>query len=340
MKPKLKDVAAEAGVSVATASLVLSGKGRISDDAKQKVLAAVDKLGYEKKRRNSFPAGGENIGIFYSIDYEWAFIWSFIRPIIDEIEANMKAMGYNTVIIPIKRANNRDEIIGKLKTAKICAVVSLHFGDEELFTELEKDQIPVVVVMNGNFQDKFYSVCVDDYQGAYEGTSHLIKLGHSRIAYVDSDRPDLPMLLNDRFIGFRKAMEENKLAIPEEFLIHFDLSDMDMLREKIETALASSGRPTAIFCLDDEIALRVIIALGRLGLGVPDQVSVIAPGDVLDYNQHYYPRITTMRINTTYMGKIISQMMQNRIQHKPEDIHVLKVKQQLMERGSCRTLGG
>ena len=45
-----------------------------------------------------------------------------------------------------------------------------------------------------------------------------------------------------------------------------------------------------------------------------------------------------MRINTTYMGKIVSEMMQNRINHKPEDIHVLKVKQQLVRRGTCREL--
>jgi DNA-binding LacI/PurR family transcriptional regulator len=61
----------------------------------------------------------------------------------------------------------------------------------------------------------------------------------------------------------------------------------------------------------------------------------MAPGDVLYYNKSFIPRITTMRINTTYMGKIIYQMLMNRMEHRPEDLHVLKVKHQLVRRGTC-----
>jgi len=196
----------------------------------------------------------------------------------------------------------------------------------------------VVLVMNGNFQDTFYSVCVDDYQGAYEGTLHLVKLGHRKIAYVEAERPDLPMLLNDRFIGYRKAMEEYGLEMPEEFIIRFELSDREELERKIAAAFKKPDRPTAIFCLDDEIALRVYFILENLGFTIPKDVSLIAPGDVLDYEQHYYPQITTMKINTTYMGEIVALMVQNRINHNPEDIHVLKIKQQLVRRGTCREL--
>ncbi|MBN1834741.1 MAG: LacI family DNA-binding transcriptional regulator [Spirochaetales bacterium] len=338
MKPKLKDVAAAAGVSLATASLVLSGKGRISEVARQKVLKAVEALGYVRRDRpvNSLATG--TLGILHSIDYEWGFIWVFIRPLVEEIEQNMRAMGISTVLIPIKKSEPTQEIVEKVRKADVRAVVALHYGNSDLFTTLEESDIPVVVVMNGNFQDSFYSVCVDDYQGAYEGTLHLIKLGHRDIAYVEAERPDLPMLLNDRFIGYRKAMEEYALRMPEETVIRFELSDRAELEGKIAAAFKRANRPTAVFCLDDEIALRVYYVLQELGFRIPEDVSLLAPGDVLDYQQHYYPQITTMRINTTYMGKIVSQMIQNRINHRPEDIHVLKVKQQLVRRGSCREL--
>lgn len=336
--PKLKDVAEAAGVSLTTASLALSGKGRISEEVRRKVMQAVEELGYVRKNRHNEVQPGRNVGIFHSIDYEWGFIWVFIRPIVEEIEQNMRGMGLTTVLIPIKKSDSNEEVLGKIREANVQAVISLHYGNAEIFTTLEEMDIPVVVVMNGNFQDTFYSVCVDDYQGAYEGTLHLIKLGHRKIAYAEAERPDLPMLLNDRFIGFRKAIEEYKLEIPDENVIRFELSDIEELKGKIAAAFHTAGRPTAVFCLDDEIALRVYVALGKLGFAIPEDVSIIAPGDVLDYNQHYYPQITTMKINTTYMGKIVSQMMQNRINHKPEDIHVLKVKQQLVRRGTCREL--
>jgi len=335
MKPKLKDVAEAAGVSLTTASFALSGKGRISEEVRQKVIQAVNELGYVRKNRQIESQTGRNVGIFHSIDYEWGFIWVFIRPIVEEIEQNMRGMGLNTVMVPIKKSDTNGEILDKIREANVQAVISLHYGNAELFTALEEMEIPVVVVMNGNFQDMFYSVCVDDYQGAYEGTLHLIKLGHRNIAYVEAERPDLPMLLNDRFIGYRKAMEEYELEMPEENVIRFELSDMEELEEKIAAAFKKTGRPSAVFCLDDEIALRVYVVLKKMEFTIPDDVSIIAPGDVLDYNQNYYPQITTMKINTTYMGKIVSQMMQNRINHKPEDIHVLKVKQQLVRRGTC-----
>jgi DNA-binding LacI/PurR family transcriptional regulator len=338
MKPKLKDVAEAAGVSPTTASLVLSGKGRISPEVRQKVLAAVEELGYVRKNRGIDSGATHNIGIFQSIDYEWGFIWVFIRPLIEEIEKNMRPLGINTVLLPIKKTDTTQEIIEKIHKADVQAVVSIHYGNADLFTILEESDIPVVVVMNGNFQASFYSVCVDDYQGAYEGTLHLITLGHRNIAYVEAERPDLPMLLNDRFIGYRKAMEEYRLEMPEESIIRFELSDTKELESKLRAAFKKPNRPTAIFCLDDEIALRVYFLLERLGFAIPKDVSLIAPGDVLDYEQHYYPQITTMKINTTYMGEIVALMMQNRINHNPEDIHVLKVKQQLVRRGSCREL--
>ena len=105
------------------------------------------------------------------------FIWVFIRPIVEEIEQNMRGMELNTVMVPIKKSDTNGEILDKIREANVQAVISLHYGNAELFTALEEMEIPVVVVMNGNFQDMFYSVCVDDYQGAYEGTLHLIKLG-------------------------------------------------------------------------------------------------------------------------------------------------------------------
>lgn len=342
MKVKLKDVAQMAGVSITTASLALADKGRISEDIREKVKTTALNLGYTRKERNEKPKeeSSRNIAIFMNIDYEWSFIWGFIRPLIDEIEVTMKGQGFNSVLVPIKRSMSMEEIVEKVGGIRAQAIIALHYGTQELIENLEKSGIPVIIVMNNNFQDKFYSVCVDDYQGAYEGASYLIKLGHTRIAYAEAERPDLPMLLNDRFVGFRKAMEESRLKLSQDLIIRFTIQNMRELRDKLSACFLKDNKPTAIFCLDDDIALRVIYQLKEIGISVPEHVSVIAPGDVLDYEQQYYPQITTMRINTTYMGRIVCQMLMNRIKHKPEDIHVLKVKQQLVRRDSCRELPG
>jgi DNA-binding LacI/PurR family transcriptional regulator len=67
-------------------------------------------------------------------------------------------------------------------------------------------------------------------------------------------------------------------------------------------------------------------------------VSLVAPGDVLDYSLPLMPQITTMRIDTTLLGKIAANLMFDRMRNTDSDVHVLKVKEQLVRRASCRQL--
>ena len=338
MKPKLKDVAKIAGVSMTTASLVFSKQGRISEETRAKVMNAADFIGYSKKRKESDIQADANIGILYSVDPEWAFILLLIRPIIDEIERELKKINLNTVLIPFHYKAKDEVITEKLESIDCKGVISIHYGKESLFSSLEKSGIPVIVVMNNNYQNKFFSVCVDDFQGAYEGAMHLLDLGHTSISFLDYNRKNLPMLSTDRFIGFKKALDEKGIIFPESNKIFYNPMDTDQCKKDLSILFSSKSHPTAIFCLDDDIAARAIQLLKELGLNIPGDVSVIAPGDVLDYSMPYIPQITTMHIDTTYMGRISAQMMINRLTHYPEDIHVLKVKQQLVERKSCRKI--
>jgi len=341
MKPKLKDIAAKAQVSITTVSMVLSGKGRISESVRKLVFDTAEELGYRRKSVVKSPMNQSDtngtIGIIVSIDEDWAFIWAFIRPIIEELEQSFNKDGRNTILIPILHDSPVDEIINKVIISQIDAVISLHYGNEQFLSTLERMSIPSILVMNNHFQDRFYSVLVDDIQCAYEGTMHLVNLGHKNLAYVECERQDLPVLLNDRFFGFRKAIEESGIMVPQDQIVRFELNNIETLRTQLSKLFrkAREGSPTGIFCLDDDIAMRVINVLSELDIRVPEDVSIIAPGDVLDYKQSYIPQITTMRINTSYMGKIIYQMLINIMDHKPEDLHVLKVKHQLVKRGTC-----
>ena len=144
------------------------------------------------------------------------------------------------------------------------------------------------------------------------------------------------MLSTDRFIGFKKALDEKGIVFPESNKINYNPKDTNQSRQDIFKLFGTKPHPSALFCLDDDIAARAIQFLKELKLNIPGDVSVIAPGDVLDYSMPYIPQITTMHIDTTYMGRISAQMMVNRLTHYPEGVHVLKVKQQLVRRGSCR----
>jgi len=341
--PKLRDVAKKAGVSLATASNILNGKGQFSQDVKHRVLSVAKALGY---RKNIYAASvakksTSHIGVLVHEDYEKAFEWDFIRHMLIQIESVITRAGYYPVLIPVSLKQKKVEILKKINASGTGALFSIHYGNRELFTMLEDSGIPVIVINNSNYQDRFFSVCVDDFQGAYEGTLYLFNLGHENLLYVEYFRPDIPSVVADRFIGFKKAVEERGVNFPDENRITIDLYDMDSLFQGLKRVFLEGQhrpKPTAIFAHDDYLAARIIVVLNKLGLKIPEDISIIAPGDTLDYNQPFIPRITTMRIDTEMLGKLAGEMMIQRLSGAINSIQVLKVKQHLIERGSCRAL--
>jgi LacI family transcriptional regulator, galactose operon repressor len=340
-KPKLQNVAEEARVSLTTASLALSGKGKISTAVRQRVAEAARRIGYRRREARAPAAPGvpQTATILMPVDDTWAHIFYFIRPIIVEIERSLIREGFYPVLLPTFYSSDAEDMVAKILANEAKAVFSIHYGNEKLFRELEDRGIPVVVVMNNNFQDTLYSVCVDDFQGAYEGCLHLLRLGHTSIGYVDYPRPELPAIVVDRFFGFRKALEEFSIQFNPDLRLTAELQDRGALRSGLGALFSRGDKPTALFVHDDYFAVRVVEELSTMGLRVPRDVSIIAPGDVLDYGEPFVPQITTMRINTALMGQISADLIINRLRRNPDDIHVLKVKQQLVDRGSCRRIG-
>jgi LacI family transcriptional regulator len=340
-KPKLDDVAKRAGVSFATASMGMSGNGRISAQTRGKVLEAALALGYHRKpnKLGHGPAKMREIAVLFDVDPEWSMVLYLVRPVIQELERTLRLAGYNTVLVPISRSESTAGLLEKIRGSGAIGVLSLHFASNELILLLESAGIPVVVVMNSSFQDRFSTVCVDDYQGAYEGATCLIRAGHLRLGYVDCTRDDLPVCAVDRFFGFKKAIEEYHLEFDQTMRRRLVLDDDVADRDALGDLLGSHPDITALFALDDDLAVRISTLLVKLGRAVPRDISMIAPGDMLDYSLCYVPPMTTMRIDTTYMGRISAQMMINRLTSEPRGLQVLKVKQQLMRRGTLRKLG-
>jgi LacI family transcriptional regulator len=332
---RLKDIARRAKVSVATASLALNGKGRISDAVRSKVRNTADLLGYKARRPPSpHPGAVDSVGIIHAEDREYE--WHFIRPTILELEHALRYKGHLPVLIPASTREDPEKVLRHVLDSGVKAVFALQLSDGELFSDLLARGIRLVVINNSGFQARFHSVCVDDFQGAYEGALFLLSLGHRCLAFVEYARPDTPNVVADRFIGFRKALEEQKVGFSPEQRLTVPFMDAKKLEKKLAALFSRSEKPTAIFAHDDYLGLYVIDALGKLGLSVPGDVSLVAPGDVLDYTLPLMPQITTMRIDTALLGKIAANLMFDQMGNTDSDVHVLKVKEQLVRRASCR----
>ena len=143
----------------------------------------------------------------------------------------------------------------------------------------------------------------------------------------------------DRFFGFRKAMEENGMVFPEKWRKTIDYRDYTQIETALHELLDDPQRkPTAFFIHDDMLAAKIVYILNKVKISVPDDISLIAPGDTLNYSQMETPQISTMKIDTGLMGQYAVTMLLERLQKGEQAAHLLRIKQSFQDRGSIKTL--
>ena len=332
-EPRLVDVAKAAGVSVSSASLALSGKGRISDEVRARIVEAAENLGYRPATKNRQKDGV--IAVLALMDRSWAYALGMNQLILDSLSRSLVSTGREICIVPVFEDDPADRIWKRVLALGVDSVFSIHYGNADLFSRFEKHGLPVVVIMNNNFQTDFNSVCVDDYQGAYEAGSILIASGHQRLAYVSMDLPYLTAVRRDRFIGFRKAIEEHHIQFDDRLQRMCSVHGSEDVDRAIEELFAAH-EPTALFAMDDYLGVRIYLACKRRGLRIPEDVSIICAGDVLDYTEEYVPNMSTMSIPFGSMGRVAAELMESTLSngHTATQHDVVKVKQHYVDRGT------
>ncbi len=240
--------------------------------------------------------------------------------------------------MPVDRNVPPAKLLNQIKTSEASSVFSVHYADDVLFEKLEESKIKVVMVNNGKYQNRFYSVLVDDFGGTYNGTLQLIQNNHHDILYVNYERSGSHSATIDRFLGFTKAMDEYNLHFPEKNKITITISEPERLTPFLQEAFDGPKKPTAIYADDDYLALHILQSLATLGLHVPEDVSLICTGGTIDFDLPSMPKISTMHINTTLLGDLSSKLMIERISGGQSTMHSLKVSMQFKDRGSIKRL--
>jgi LacI family transcriptional regulator len=338
-QPTLKDIAAQCGVSTATVSMVLAGKGSISPDVSDRIRRSADALGYARQ----VPRVSKGPSFKYVCIIQWEdapFLWHFSQPFVLQLEKILVEMGFRPMVIHKQPSLDDAALYNEIRAARVGAVFAIHYVNPVLFEEFEKLGIPVIILNNNNYQDRFWSVLTDDIQGAYEGTRHLIGLGHKSFAYAEYERPDFGSVVRDRFFGFRRALDEASIDFAENQRVTMDLRDQTGLQRRLAGLFGGQDRPTALFVHDDYFGAIVYGVLVHLGLRIPADLSIICPGDVLDYHEPFFPQLTTMQIDLPLMISLSWDLLLSRLVDQSARVKVLKTKMQLVDRGSCAPPGG
>lgn len=270
----IKDVADAAGVSPATASRALSGRGSVSEKTKLRVRAAAADLGFQVSYHASSLATGRsrNIGVVLPYLNRWYF-----STILEGLTHELIDAGYDLTLYDFQGGRHRQKVLNDFLLRKRLdgvITVGLRLDDDDA-ARLRSLGIPVVSI--GGPLSGIASLTVDEHAIGRLATEHLVGLGHTRIAHVGGEREsDLYFHISrSRREGYHSAMESAGLPQRPAWSVVSDYT-ADGAYAAAKSLLADPhNRPTAICCASDEMAIGVILAARDLGLHVPEQLSVI-----------------------------------------------------------------
>ncbi|MGE5483111.1 MAG: LacI family DNA-binding transcriptional regulator, partial [Bacteroidota bacterium] len=162
---------------------------------------------------------------------------------------------------------------------------------------------------------------------------HLIRLGHRDIGFVGGI-PNL-LVVQDRLAGYKQALETYGLPLREEWVVETDFTELSGL-VAVRSLLNQRPRPTALFCVDDLLAIAALQAAEELGLHVPEDVAVLGVNDD-PLAKLVRPRLTTIRVPMTDMGAVAAQLLLTQLGDIPNPFpsHQVILPVELVVRESC-----
>jgi LacI family transcriptional regulator len=331
MAASIKDVAKEAGVSIATVSRVLNDVDVVNEDTKKKVQDAIKKLGYRPNiiARSLKTQKSRTIGIIIP-DISNQFYPEIVRGAEDVSNIyNYNIMLCNTDLDPDKEM----EYLRVLKEKMVDGVIYMSNSLEAEMIDLIKElELPTVLVETTDKENTFPSVTIDNEKAAIDAINYLVKKGNKKIAYIGSHE-DAVNAAAYRFAGYRTALKKNNLELKDDLCSFGGLKPQDGY-EGIKKILGNNDID-AVFCASDELAMGVINALRDMGRKVPEEIDVVGFDNIYSA-AYFYPKLTTVEQPMYDMGSVGMRMLIKIINGAELVQHHFVLPHQIVERDSCK----
>jgi LacI family transcriptional regulator len=268
----IKDIAAEIGMSVSSVSRALSDHPHISEDTKQKVRKAASKLGY---RYNALAAALRNsrsktIGLIVP-----RISMTFQSAVITAIQNKLQEFNYNVVICQSNESPDIErslvQILNASRVEGLIVSCSIYTEDFSHFSDYQKEGLPIIFYDRVPANFPAHKIKGDDFNGAYQSTSHLVKKGCRKIVHIGG-----PLSCNqyvERFNGYKEALSKGGLAFEEGMAVFHELNRENALRSVEE--LYAKYKPDAFFTSNDSAALAVIEYAKSHGIAVPQDLRLV-----------------------------------------------------------------
>ena len=325
--PTIYDVAEKAGVSIATVSRVLNSPEHVSQKSREKVLAAIDGLGFMPKAdaRDRARKDIGRIGVitpFFTLP-------SFAQRL-RGIAAALVNSSYDLTVYPVDSMTRLESYFTVLPFSNQVdglILVSLPIDNNSL-RRLKQSSIPVILIEN--HITGYSSIEIDNYHGGKLAARHFIDKNYKKCAYVgDTVTPQYTLKPEDtRLKGYRNTLEKNGLSLPNEYikLPAFPPRDPD---KQVYELLDLENPPRAIFAATDDLALRVLKVAKQRGVRIPEDLALIGFDDI-DIAE--YLDLTTINQSLFESGKLAAEHLISRIADPTRLIENTFIQLRLVER--------
>lgn len=294
----IRDVARLAGLSAATVSRHLSGRLTLPNDTADRIRDAVNKLDYSPNAmaRRLSRGKSELIG-FATTDIRYPFF----AEIASAAEAEADLLGYDLVIFSTRNNLAKElSVLSKIRNQVVDGAILLtnHVDDGSLSDAI--NEAGNVVLLDEDVPNAVAPrIFADNQRGGRLATEHLIKNGHTKIAFVGGPRGLLSSA--ERYSGFLEAMNNARLVQKPEF-VKFGTYECFFGGEALKELWALSERPTAMVLATDQLAIGVVRAAATMGIVIPRQLSLVGFDDI-EMAAMLSPPLTTIRQSPTDFGR-------------------------------------
>lgn len=308
----IRDVARESGVSISTVSRVLNKTCPVSNDKSERVLEAVERLGYtpDPAARSLLLRQTGGLGVLLPV-----VSGEFFSEFLGGIDRCAQENGYHLLISSSHRNRQEFTLALQIMYGRVDGLLIMAPGQGRLDRKHRTlRDMPVVFVntkISGDDVDVFNFA---NYDGAFKMTSHLIELGHERLAAIKG--PPGAADAVERIRGFKAAIRKHRLSASGISVIEGDFTQ-EAGYEAVGQILSLKQRPTAIFAANDVCALGVLSALRLAGVSVPEEIAVAGFDDITS-SRYSLPSLSTVRVPLYDIGTLAIQRLISRIESQTE----------------------
>lgn len=309
--PTIQDVAKKAGVSVATVSRVINNPAIVTEKTRLKVEQVITNLNYEPSVLGRNLRTSESrllLALIPSISNP------FYNEIINGIEDIAIEQGYNILLCATDSNPNKEDIYFNLLKSKLAdGIISMDpTVNRTKLLELAS-KYPVIQCSEYDEDGSISYVTINNELAAYHAVRHLIKIGHTKIALINSHKKYL--YARERRQGFEKALQEFNLSINPDWIYNTDSLGFEQGQQAMRHLLTLSDRPTAVFAVSDILAIGALKEININGLHVPNDIAIIG-FDKISFSNMTHPTLTTISQPGYKMGSTSATMLINKIKGK------------------------